>query len=57
MPALAERLVGWLQADPALRSQTRAGLVKTVRERWSWERVARGAIAAARGELDALERP
>jgi hypothetical protein len=55
--ALAERLVGWLQVDPVLRSRARAGLVSTVRERWSWEGVARGVIAAARGELDGLERP
>ncbi len=55
--ALAERLVGWLAADPELRARTRAGLVGTVRERWSWEGVARGVIAAARGELEALERP
>jgi hypothetical protein len=27
------------------------------RKRWSWDGVARGAIAAARGDLDALERP
>ena len=50
--ALAERVVGWLEADPELRAQTRAGLVATVRERWSWEGVARGVIAAARGELE-----
>jgi glycosyltransferase involved in cell wall biosynthesis len=55
--ALAGCVVGWLGADPALRSQTRAGLVSTVRERWSWDGVARGVIAAARGELDGLERP
>jgi glycosyltransferase involved in cell wall biosynthesis len=55
--ALAARVVSWLQADSALRSRTRAGLVSTARERWSWEGVARGAIAAARGELDGLERP
>ncbi len=55
--ALAECLVGWLGADLKLRSHTRDGLVSTVRERWSWEGVARGVIAAARGELDALDRP
>lgn len=55
--ALAERLVGWLQADPALRARARAGLVSTARERWSWDGVARGVIAAARGELDDLDRP
>jgi hypothetical protein len=47
----------WLQADPTLRARTRAGLVAAVREHWSWEGVARGVIAAARGELDALARP
>jgi len=57
VPALAERIVAWLTADPALREQTRAGLVETVRERWSWQGVARGVIAAARGELDVLPRP
>jgi glycosyltransferase involved in cell wall biosynthesis len=55
--ALAERILAWLDVDPALREQTRAGLVSTVRERWSWEGVARGVIAAARGELDALATP
>ncbi|HYM46136.1 MAG TPA: glycosyltransferase, partial [Solirubrobacteraceae bacterium] len=55
--ALAGRVVEWLQADPALRAGARAGLVSTVRERWSWEGVARGVIAATRGELDALAKP
>ncbi|MGA8365018.1 MAG: glycosyltransferase [Solirubrobacteraceae bacterium] len=55
--ALAERIVAWLTVEVGLREQTRAGLVRTVRERWSWEGVARGVIAAARGELDALARP
>jgi glycosyltransferase involved in cell wall biosynthesis len=55
--ALAARLCGWLGADPQLRTRTRAGLVATARERWSWEGVARGVIAAARGELDALREP
>jgi glycosyltransferase involved in cell wall biosynthesis len=55
--ALAERVIAWLTVDPAVRERTRAGLVRTVRECWSWEGVARGVIAAARGELDALARP
>jgi glycosyltransferase involved in cell wall biosynthesis len=55
--ALAERVAGWLQADPRLRAQARAGLVGAVRERWSWEGVARGVIAAASGDLDGLEKP
>jgi glycosyltransferase involved in cell wall biosynthesis len=55
--ALAAAITGWLQADPALRARTRAGLVETVRERWSWEGVARGVIAAAHGDLDDLREP
>jgi glycosyltransferase involved in cell wall biosynthesis len=55
--ALAAAIAGWLQADPALRARTRAGLVETVRERWSWEGVARGVIAAAHGDLDDLREP
>lgn len=55
--ALAACLVGWLGADPELRSQTRSGLVAAVRKHWSWEGVARGVIAAAAGELDDLAVP
>jgi glycosyltransferase involved in cell wall biosynthesis len=55
--ALASRVVGWLQIDPAVRLRARAGLVEAVRERWSWDGVARGVIAAARGELDGLQMP
>jgi glycosyltransferase involved in cell wall biosynthesis len=55
--AIAERLVAWLGADATLRAQTRSGLVAVVRERWSWEGVARGVIAAARGELETLREP
>jgi len=57
VPALAGNLIGWLAADPAVRTSVRAGLVATVRERWSWEGVARGVLAAARGQLDDLEQP
>lgn len=55
--ALAGCLTGWLDADPELRELARACLVETVRERWSWDGVARGVIAAARGELDGLQAP
>jgi glycosyltransferase involved in cell wall biosynthesis len=48
--ALAIRIVAWLQADQALKESARAALVSVVRERWSWEGVARGVIGAARGE-------
>ncbi|HEV7937628.1 MAG TPA: glycosyltransferase family 4 protein [Solirubrobacteraceae bacterium] len=48
--ALGERLVAWLGADSDLRDRTRTALVGAVRERWSWQGVARGVIAAAGGE-------
>jgi glycosyltransferase involved in cell wall biosynthesis len=52
--AIAARLVSWLIADEQLRARTRAGLIATVRERWSWDSVALGVIAAAQGELEHL---
>lgn len=55
--ALARCLIDWLELAPELRADTRAGLVSTVRERWSWDRVARGVIAAAHGELGGLAQP
>ena len=55
--ALASRLVGWLEAPAGLRSQTRDALVATARERYSWEGVASGVIAAAEGRLDELPPP
>jgi glycosyltransferase involved in cell wall biosynthesis len=55
--ALAAAIIGWLSAAAPLRARTRAGLVATVRERWSWEGVARGVIAAASGDLDSLGEP
>ncbi len=48
--AIAERIVGWLSADAQLQAQTRQALVSTVRERWSWQGVARSVVAAALGE-------
>lgn len=45
--AVAERIAAWLEAPAQLREETRAALVATVRERWSWEGVAHGVIAAA----------
>lgn len=55
--AIAARIGAWLDLDPGVRAQARAALVATARERWSWEGVARGVIAAARGRLDELPRP
>jgi glycosyltransferase involved in cell wall biosynthesis len=54
--SLAECVSGWLEADPELRTRARRSLVATVRERWSWEGVAGGVIAAARGELETLQK-
>jgi glycosyltransferase involved in cell wall biosynthesis len=52
--AIAARLDGWLSLPEAGREEAREALVRTVGHLWSWEGVARGAIAAARGELDRL---
>jgi glycosyltransferase involved in cell wall biosynthesis len=48
--AIADRVVRWLQTDRVLKERTRVALVSVARERWSWEGVARGVIAAAHGE-------
>lgn len=53
---IARRAVAWLGAEQELRAATRQALVQTVRERWSWEGVARAVLAAARGELEGLPR-
>ena len=54
---IAERLLGWLRAPAQLRSDTRAGLVGVARERFSWDGVAAGVVAAAEGRHEALVRP
>ncbi len=56
VPAIAERVSAWLAADRELKQQTRAALVSVARERWSWEGVARGVLAAARGEPNTVRR-
>jgi glycosyltransferase involved in cell wall biosynthesis len=48
--SIAERIVAWLSADAALKVQTREALISVVRERWSWQGVARGVIAATLGQ-------
>lgn len=50
--AIAERLNGWLGLTEARRAGAREALVETARRLWSWEGVARGVIAASRGDLD-----
>jgi glycosyltransferase involved in cell wall biosynthesis len=52
--AIAERVRGWLQAPEELRARTRAALDATAPERFSWEGVAGGVIAAAQGRLAEL---
>jgi glycosyltransferase involved in cell wall biosynthesis len=52
--AIAARVGGWLRAPADLRERTRAALVATARERYSWEGVADGVVAAAQGRREAL---
>jgi glycosyltransferase involved in cell wall biosynthesis len=52
--AIAGRLDAWLDLPEAERAEAREALVDTARRLWSWEGVARGVIAASRGELDRL---
>ncbi|MEJ7784024.1 MAG: glycosyltransferase family 4 protein [Solirubrobacteraceae bacterium] len=54
---LADRLIGWLEADEVLRAATRDALVATARERWSWKGVAEGVVATVQGDLQALAPP
>jgi glycosyltransferase involved in cell wall biosynthesis len=54
---IAERLIGWLELPPAERAQAVAALSATARERFGWEHVAEGVIAAAQGRLDELPLP
>jgi glycosyltransferase involved in cell wall biosynthesis len=54
--AIAERVAAWLRAGPDLRRRTRAALEQVARERFSWEGVARGVVAAAQGRLEDLPR-
>jgi len=52
--AISARLDAWLSLSGASREAAREALVATVGRLWSWEGVARGVIAAGRGELDRL---
>jgi glycosyltransferase involved in cell wall biosynthesis len=54
---LAGCLIAWLTAPEEVREQTREALVRIARERFSWDGVARDAIAAAEGRLDDLRPP
>jgi glycosyltransferase involved in cell wall biosynthesis len=54
---LAGGLVAWLRAPEDIRARTREALVAVARERYSWEGVAAGVIAAAEGRLADLPEP
>jgi hypothetical protein len=54
---LASRLVAWLRLEAPRRERARAALSVLARDRFGWEGVARGVLAAARGELDNLVAP
>jgi glycosyltransferase involved in cell wall biosynthesis len=51
---IASRLDAWLALPEEERQAAREALVATTARLWSWEGVARGVLAAARGELDRL---
>jgi len=53
---LAQKLEGWLALDPERRHEAGRALAARVNELWSWEGVARGVIAASRGQLADLPR-
>ncbi|MEA2324074.1 MAG: hypothetical protein QOD81_3924 [Solirubrobacteraceae bacterium] len=55
--AIADRLVAWLQAPDDVRAATRDALVAVAHERYSWDGVATGVIAAAQGRHDELPEP
>jgi glycosyltransferase involved in cell wall biosynthesis len=52
--AIAGRLNRWLGLPEERRQAAREALVSTAHRLWSWEGVARGVLAASRGELDRL---
>jgi glycosyltransferase involved in cell wall biosynthesis len=54
---LAGNLVAWLEAPEDVRAEVRSALVATAQARFSWEGVANGVIAAARGEVQQLAQP
>ncbi|WP_259311705.1 glycosyltransferase [Capillimicrobium parvum] len=54
---LADRITGWLRVCGDGRDRTRAALVATARERFSWDGVAAGVVAAGLGRLDELPLP
>jgi len=54
---IAERLVVWLTLPDDQRDRASAALAAVAQERYGWDRVAQGVVAAARGDLGALPPP
>ena len=54
---IAGKLGDWLARPAAERDAARAALSRAARERYGWEGVARGVIAAAQGRLAELPEP
>jgi len=54
---IAAKLVEWLALPPAERERAGAALAATSAERFGWEHVADGVIAAAQGRLHDLPTP
>jgi glycosyltransferase involved in cell wall biosynthesis len=48
--AIAEKLVTWLTMDPGERGRAKSALAAEAAQRYSWESVAEGVIAAARAD-------
>ena len=54
---IAYSLNSWLELDEDVRESARRRLAQTARDRFGWEQVADGVIAAAQGKLGLLEPP
>jgi glycosyltransferase involved in cell wall biosynthesis len=54
---IAAKLVAWLTLDAGERARASEAMAVLARERFAWEGVARGVIAAAQGRLDELVEP
>jgi glycosyltransferase involved in cell wall biosynthesis len=54
---IAAKLVTWMRLPAARRERASSGLSALARERFGWEGVARGVLAAAQGRLEELVEP
>jgi glycosyltransferase involved in cell wall biosynthesis len=52
---IADALNSWLALDDETRATASARLAETAHERFGWEKVANGVLAAAQGKLDLLD--